>query len=263
VRGLRAERAEVALSGTRFATRFQLSRSDTRERRFNHDVTVAYLDRVEASGKPDFDRAAAGQRARAFFDELWAESDPWSLDDSDLDQRRYARQLELLGDRRYGRALEIGCASGSFTRGLAAHCGEVLAIDISEHAVERARGADSGNHDVEYRVANVMEFDLEREGTWDLVVFTETAYYLGWLYPMFDLAWLAHNLHDATSPGGRLLLVNTIGPDASGIMSPWLIHSYRDLFGHVGYALEREETMRGVKETVEFEILISLFCKEL
>lgn len=35
--------------------------------------------------------------------------------------------------------------------------------------------------------------------------------------------------------------------------------AHHDLFGNVGYALEREETMRGVKETVEFEILISLF----
>jgi 2-polyprenyl-3-methyl-5-hydroxy-6-metoxy-1,4-benzoquinol methylase len=209
--------------------------------------------------KPDFDRAEAGRRARAFFDELWAESDPWSLDDSDLDQRRYARQLELLGDRRYGRALEIGCAAGSFTRGLAALCEDLLAIDVSERAIERARAADGGSHNVEYRVVNVMELDLHCEGPWDLVVCTETAYYLGWLYPLFDLAWLAHSLHDATSPGGRLVLANTMGREESGIMTPWLIHTYRDLFGHVGYALEREETMRGTKETVEFEILISLF----
>jgi SAM-dependent methyltransferase len=227
-----------------------------------HNVAFAYLGQVDESGKPDFDRAAVGRRARRFFDELWAESDPWGLDDSDLDQRRYARQLELLGDRRYGRALEIGCAAGSFTRGLAELCEEILAIDISERAIERARTADSGSHNVSYRVANVMELDLEREGTWDLVVLTETAYYLGWLYPMFDLAWLAHSLRGATSPGGRLLLANTIGPQESGIMTPWLIHTYRDLFGHVGYALEREETMRGTKETVEFKILMSLFHRE-
>ena len=44
-------------------------------------------------------------------------------------------------------------------------------------------------------------------------------------------------------------------------MSPWLIRSYHDLFANVGYEVEREETMRGVKETVEFEIAISLFAK--
>jgi SAM-dependent methyltransferase len=215
---------------------------------------------VEPTDKPDFDRAAAGRRARRFFDELWAESDPWKLDHSELDQRRYAQQLKLLGDRRYGRALEIGCASGSFSRPLSTLCDELVAIDISERAIELARSASSPDDKVDYRVANVMELDLEREGAWDLVVLTETAYYLGWLYPMFDLAWLAHSLHAATVSGGRLLLANTIS-DENGLMSPWLIRSYRDLFRNVGYAVEADETMRGEKETVEFEIVLSLFVK--
>ena len=63
---------------------------------------------------------------------------------------------------------------------------------------------------VDFRLANVMELDLAREGTWDLVVLAETAYYLGWLYPMFELGWLAHSLHSASRAGGRLLLANTM-----------------------------------------------------
>ena len=65
-----------------------------------------------------FDHAAAGREARRFFNQLWAGSDPWDLDTSDFEQRRYARQLALLAGRRYRRALEIGCAGGSFTRQL-------------------------------------------------------------------------------------------------------------------------------------------------
>jgi SAM-dependent methyltransferase len=204
-----------------------------------------------------FDREAAHAEARRFFAELWADRDPWDLDASELDQRRYERQLELLGDRRYVRALEIGCASGSFTRRLAPFCDALVALDISERAIERARVADDGGPGTEYRVANVMELDLRNEGSWDLVVLTETAYYLGWLYPMFDIAWLAHSLHEATRPGGRLLLVNTISRD-NGIMSPWLIRTYHDMFRNAGYVSEREERLRGVKETVEFEIVLSL-----
>ena len=71
---------------------------------------------------------------------------------------------------------------------------------------------------------------------------------------------MAHSIHEATAEGGRMLLVNTISRN-EGIMSPWLIRSYRDLFAHVGYSVETEETMRGEKETVEFEILMSLFVK--
>jgi predicted TPR repeat methyltransferase len=206
-----------------------------------------------------FDRAAADAEARAFFDGLWADGDPWDLDHSQLDQRRYARQLELLADRRYARALEIGCGAGSFTRRLAPVCDELVALDVSRHAIERAR-ADGGAPGVEFRLANVMELDLKREGTWDLVVLTETAYYLGWLYPMFELGWLAHSLHEATRAGGRLLLANTILDD-QGIMSSWLIHAYRDMFGRVGYEVEREEQLRGVKESVELDVLVTLFRK--
>ena len=210
--------------------------------------------------KQGFDRRGAGFEARRFFEDLWAERDPWNLDTSELDQRRYAQQLELLEDRRYGRALELGCAAGSFTRRLSPLCGELLAVDVAESAIRRARAAHDGGSPVEYRVANAMELDVEAEGPWDLTVLTETAYYLGWLYPMFDLGWLAHSLHEATTAGGRLLLVNTISRD-SGIMSPWLIRSYHDLFEHVGFAVEEEKTLRGEKETVEFEILLSLYVK--
>jgi SAM-dependent methyltransferase len=209
-----------------------------------------------------FDRTAAAAEARRFFDELWSDPDPWELEGSEFEQRRFARQLALLEGRRYQRALEIGCGGGSFTRMLAPLCAELVAIDVSERAIERARAASGPGGDVEYRVANVMDLDLEREGTWDLVVLTETAYYLGWLYPMFDVGWLAHSLRQATRPGGRLFLGNAIWAEREeGLLSPWLIYSYRDLFRNVGYRLEREETMRGTKDTVEFEVLMSLLVR--
>lgn len=204
--------------------------------------------------------AKAGGVAKEFFDHLWAEKDPWDLDRSDLDQRRYARQLELVGDRRYERALELGCAAGSFTRYLSAVCDHLLALDIAQDAVSRAQASRSYAGRVEFQVANIMEFDMGADGPWDLVVLTETAYYLGWLYPMFDVGWLAHSLYEATNVGGRLLLANTISSD-NGLMSPWLIRTYRDLFANAGYDIEAEESLRGAKDTVEFEILLSLFSK--
>lgn len=206
------------------------------------------------------DDATPGRTARRFFEELWAGKDPWALDTSDLDQRRYRRQLELLADRRYHRALELGCAAGSFTRLLVEVCENVLALDVAESAIGRARSSVPPGRGLEFRVANIMEFPVEAEGSWDLVVLTETAYYLGWLYPLFDVGWLAHSLWGATNPGGRLLLVNTFGSE-NGIMSPWLIRTYHDLFANAGFELEVEETMRGTKEGVEFEILLSLFTK--
>ena len=39
---------------------------------------------------------------------------------------------------------------------------------------------------VEFRVANVMEFNPRSEGPWDLVVMNEMICFLGWLYPFFQ-----------------------------------------------------------------------------
>jgi hypothetical protein len=89
----------------------------------------------------------------------------------------------------------------------------------------------------------------------------EMIYLLGWLYPFFDIAWLASQLFSATAHGGRLLLANTTGGMQQPLLLPWLIRTYHDLFRNVGYQTESEETLRGVKDGVEFEILISRFIK--
>jgi len=52
-----------------------------------------------------------------------------------------------------------------------------------------------------------MDFDVQQHGPWDVIVLAETAYYLGWLYTMFDIAWLYRSMYEAVTPGGRLLLV--------------------------------------------------------
>ena len=111
------------------------------------------------------------------FEGAWRIGDPWDLETSALDQESYARQLELVGDRRYGRVLEIGCAAGAFTRMVAALADRVLALDVAPSAIERARQDVPPN--VEFRAGDVMELDPVKEGPWDLVVMSETIYYLG------------------------------------------------------------------------------------
>lgn len=107
---------------------------------------------------------------------------------------------------------------------------------------------------------DVMDLHPAADGPWDLVVVAETIYYLGWLNPMFDVAWLLHALHDATSPGGRLLLSDTISHD-NGIMSHWLIRTYHDLARNVGYEPERSEVLVGTKDSVQLEVSIDVLRK--
>jgi SAM-dependent methyltransferase len=193
------------------------------------------------------------------FEDAWRAGDPWDLETSALDQESYARQLALLGDRRYGSVLEIGCAAGAFTRRLAALSDRVVALDVAPSAIERARQDVPPN--VEFRVGDAMELDPVREGPWDLVVMSETIYYLGWLYTFFEVGWLADQVFDATQPGGRFLMANTYGTTSQWLMLPWLIDTYRDLFTNVGYELETRESFRLEKGGVDFETAIWLFRK--
>jgi len=206
------------------------------------------------------DRKLADDRARIFFEDLWNRGDPWELETSDFERAKYDEEIAILNGRRYERTLEIGCGIGSFTRRLVPFSGQTLAIDISPNAISRAQAAVRVPS-LEFRVQNIMDFDLEKEGRWDLLVLSETIYYLGWLYSFFDVAWLASQLFAATQSGGELLMANTRGGVDDYLLRPWIIRTYHDLFSNVGYELSAEKTFQGLKNGVQLEVGISLFTK--
>jgi SAM-dependent methyltransferase len=207
------------------------------------------------------DRELSGQKVREFCEGLWQRGDPWSIESSEYERARCARLIAMLEGRRYARALEIGCGAGYFTRLLAPLANQIVAFDISATAIARARALGDGLETVDFRVANIMDYEWRADGPWDLVVFNDTICYLGWLYTFFDVAWLAAELFAATRSGGRLLLANTMDEVCDKLLLPYITRTYRDLFRNVGYQLETEEIFRGTKHGVDFEILISLFTK--
>lgn len=207
------------------------------------------------------ERRLIDEKARTFFEELWKQGDPWELESSEFEQAKYARQLRIVNDRRYTRVLEIGCGAGHFTRLLASTADRVVGLDVAPTAIGRAQAIMSKPGVVDFRVANIMDYEPRADGPWDLIVMSETIYYLGWLYPFFDVAWLAAELFAATHTGGRLLMSNTQDGVEDHLMHPSLIRTYRDLFLNVGYSLEAEEVFRGRKNGVDLEVLVSLFVK--
>jgi SAM-dependent methyltransferase len=208
----------------------------------------------------DQQRLQADDTARRFFDELWAEGDAWELESSPYEHERLRKLYGVLADRRHPRVLEIGAGGGDLTRMLAELADEVVGVDVSELAVQRARERLDDPR-VEFRVANVMKEDMATLGPWDLVVFTETIYYLGWLYPFYDVGWLARSLYESVRPGGRLLLSNTRVDADQGLMLRWLIDTYHDLFRNVGFSVVSEAVHAATKDGVDFEVLITLFEK--
>jgi SAM-dependent methyltransferase len=210
---------------------------------------------------PVSSREESNRQAERFFEEHWKKGDPWRFESSPWEKRRFDHLLGVVADRRYPRVLEIGCGSGHFTERLLPLADSLLGLDVSPTAIEAARARFASSpfaSRLELRAQNIFEAELRGAGPFDLVVLTETVYYLGWLYPFFKVAYLARDLLEATTPGGRLLLANTLGEVGDALVLPWIIRSYHDLFRNAGYETEREDALRGTKDGVEMEVLISL-----
>lgn len=209
------------------------------------------------------DRAGADAQARSFFDDLWRKGDPWDLETHPFELAKYDAQLALLdADRgpgmQYGRTLEIGCGAGAFTRRLASRCEAVVGVDVAEPPIALARQRTTSAN-VQYVRENIMQWKSGLAGPWDLVICAETVCYLGWLYPFFDVAWLAHCIHEGIRPGGRLLLANTCGGVQDYLLLPWIVRTYHDLFRNAGLAVVRDTVFRGNKNGADIEAMITLY----
>jgi cyclopropane fatty-acyl-phospholipid synthase-like methyltransferase len=117
-----------------------------------------------------------GRLGREYFEDLYTESgDPWDFETSEYECNKYRRTLEVLGERRFERALEAGASIGVFTEMLAGRCDELLAVDVSERAVVAARErlSDRGHVAVERRTLP----EEMPDGPFDLIVASEILYY--------------------------------------------------------------------------------------
>jgi SAM-dependent methyltransferase len=209
------------------------------------------------------DRERLGEQAFEFSEGLWRKGDVWEFDTSEFEHAKRARLIEILDGARYPRILELGCGGGQFTRLLTRLADRIVAFDIAPSAIARARAVEAEGSIIDYRVGNAMDYGWRADAPWDLVVMNETICYLGWLYPFFDVAWFAAEIHAAVRPGGRFLMANSMDAQYDKLLLPYIIRTYRDLVLNVGFRLAREEIHSGTKHDVRFDVLISLFEKPL
>ena len=117
----------------------------------------------------------------SWFDAFYARNglDPWGFERRWYERRKRAVTLAALPRERFGRALEVGCAIGVLTAGLAPRCDRLLATELSAAAAhlarDRLREAGDASH------VDVVVVDDARTvpaGPFDLVVASEMLYYL-------------------------------------------------------------------------------------
>jgi SAM-dependent methyltransferase len=156
-----------------------------------------------------------------YFDAIYGdEADPWGFDTSWYERRKYQISVGLLPRGKYRRALEPGCSIGALTELLADRCDELIAFDFHPSSVERARSRTANRPAV--HVLRQTFPDYWPDGTGDLVVWSEVAYYLN-----VDGARAAiDGLDRWLEPGGDLLAVHYTGetnyPRPGRAIVPWL-----------------------------------------
>ncbi|RWA65382.1 trifunctional glycosyltransferase/class I SAM-dependent methyltransferase/polysaccharide deacetylase [Mesorhizobium sp.] len=192
------------------ASLFMAGRRPDRDSHFGKLARLAAEARrlVRSSAEPA-EPIAAPRRGRAadghdndrtsFWNRRFATEDPWNYR-SPYEQEKYERQLEILPAGPIGRALELACAEGHFTRQLAPRVGHLTATDISDVAVGRARARCSDQPNVEF---GVLDFSADTlPGEMDLIVCSEVLYYLD---DLDELRRIAKKIVAALAPGGSFV----------------------------------------------------------
>lgn len=139
----------------------------------------------------------------AYFEAVYqANADPWHFETSPYEHAKYAATLAALSQAQYKRVFEIGCSLGVLTAQLAPHCGSLLAVDVAEAALAKARARCAGLPQVDIRRMQVPE--EFPEGPFDLILVSEVGYYWSWS----ALEQAAAAILTALPVGGQLLLVH-------------------------------------------------------
>jgi SAM-dependent methyltransferase len=138
-----------------------------------------------------------------YFQQIYdRERDPWKFETSAYEREKYGITLGNLPRERYQNGLEVGCSIGVLTEQLASRCDRLLGLDVSDRAIEEAQVRCAG---LEHVVFEKKQFPDELpEGSFDLVVVSEVAYY----WQAADLARAADAISLLQEPGAHLMLVH-------------------------------------------------------
>lgn len=145
-------------------------------------------------------------RRQSEFDALYASKpDPWDYKTSAYEKEKRAATIAALSEKRYPRALEVGCSIGVLTELLATRCDQLIALDVADAALDQARQRLAGNADVAFHSAEVPY--RWPEGSFDLIVLSEVLYFL----TPSEIEATSRLCHRSLKDGGECLLVNWTG----------------------------------------------------
>ncbi|SDG93461.1 Nodulation protein S (NodS) [Janthinobacterium sp. YR213] len=193
---------------------------------------------MNASSMPDDQRGS-------YFEQLYRQdADPWLVRQRWYEERKRALLLASLPQQRYRHAYEPGCGNGELTVELARRCERLLAADLSAEALRLARQRlQDAEQDAHVTLAqHRLPQDWPRippgAGKFDLIVFSEIAYYMA----PEELARVVEHSIASLAPGGSIVACHWRAPFAQRIISTVRVHAvFQDAHG-LHRVLRHEET---------------------
>lgn len=171
----------------------------------------------------------SGSDAPQVFEQLYQQrEDPWDYRTSGYERRKRQVLLASLARDSYRQALEVGCSIGELSAALAERSQRFLGLDASATAVSTARGRLAHLPHAQVREATVpQQWPTEQDG-WDLVVISETGYFLA----ADELAELLTRCDRQMAPDGELVLCHWLHPIQGWTLDGETVHAMaRELQG--------------------------------
>lgn len=192
-----------------------------------------------------------------YFNDKFEEEDPWSFRTSSYEQQKYRRQTRVAEERLSDveRILEFGCAEGAHSEMLLNRFpeAELLGIDVAEDAVKRARET-VGEERAEFIAGDAVKRIDDLGDGFDLVVWSETIYYMGNQLSVPEMNEYIQNVFDLMTDGGLVVMANIIGQEGTEeerLTRPEVLDAYYRMLCAHGEKVSHEVFVEEKAETGE------------
>jgi protein-L-isoaspartate O-methyltransferase len=162
---------------------------------------------------------SSDRQSEAFFEARYrTSSDPWRFSSATYELNRYRATLDALSRPNYARGFEPGCSIGVLTAALAGRVKHLIACDIAETAVARAKERCREFRNVEIHHRNAAQGPPD--GTFDLMVFSELGYY----FSVNQLTDLTQQMVARLAAGGEFVAVHWLGTSSDHLLHGDVVH---------------------------------------
>ncbi|MFH1618953.1 MAG: class I SAM-dependent methyltransferase [bacterium] len=168
--------------------------------------------------------------------------DPYGYCSSPYETARLCAMEEALKGGRYAGVLEIGCAEGAFTEKLCPMASEIIAIDISPVALERAAKRVMKNQPgctVSFMEADIRRWEPPDGKSFNAVVAADVLYYMDKPLVRKEFMEVLEKIRCWVVPGGTLMLAHGFANSEEKKIR----QGYRKKFEEMGLGLVSEKVV--------------------